>query len=90
MALNFTVRSARCTAAFAVLLLFSGILRSAEEPKAKSIAATVRCADSGAQDQDDMCVWVHPAEPALSTIIASDKEADKLFVYGLDGKALPA
>ncbi|OHB72936.1 MAG: hypothetical protein A2Z25_24795 [Planctomycetes bacterium RBG_16_55_9] len=37
-----------------------------------------------------MCVWVHPAEPALSTIIASDKEADKLFVYGLDGKALQA
>lgn len=90
MALTFTVCSARCTAAFAVLFLLSPVLRSAEEPTAKSIAATVRCADLDAADQDDMCVWIHPTEAALSTIIASDKEADKLFVYDLEGKAIQA
>lgn len=39
-------------------------------------------------DQDDMCVWVHPTDPALSTIITSDKHAGILFVYGMDGKAI--
>ncbi len=37
------------------------------------------------QDQDDSCIWVHPSDPALSTIIASDKAASLLLVYGLDG-----
>lgn len=88
MAMTFTVHSARCAAALAVLFSLSSALRSAEEPAAKSIAAIVRCADLNASDQDDMCVWVHPTEPALSTIIASDKEANKLFVYDLEGKAI--
>lgn len=40
------------------------------------------------QDQDDMCIWVHPSDPALSAIIASDKTAGKLFVYDLAGDTL--
>lgn len=88
MTMTFTVRSVRCAAVLAVLFSLSSVLRSAEEPAAKSIAAIVRCADLDARDQDDMCVWVHPTEPALSTIITSDKEADKLFVYDLEGKAI--
>jgi 3-phytase len=90
MALTFTVRSACCRAAFVVLFLLFPALRSAEEPMANPIAPTVRCADLAAEDQDDMCVWIHPTEPALSTIIASDKDADKLFVYNLTGKAIQA
>ncbi len=39
-------------------------------------------------DQDDMCIWVHPSNPALSTIITSDKHAGILFVYDMNGKAL--
>jgi 3-phytase len=39
-------------------------------------------------DQDDMCIWVHPTDPALSTIITSDKHAGILFVYDINGKAL--
>lgn len=88
MALTFTVRSTCCIVTFAVFSLFSSVLMSAEEPTEKSVAPTVRCADLNAADQDDMCVWIHPMNPALSTIIASDKEADKLFVYDLDGKAI--
>lgn len=40
------------------------------------------------KDQDDMCIWIHPTDPALSTIIASDKTADMLFVYDLDGNTI--
>ena len=39
-------------------------------------------------DQDDMCIWVHPADASLSTVIASDKSAGKLFVYDLAGNVL--
>ncbi len=39
-------------------------------------------------DQDDMCIWVHPDDPAQSTIITSDKHAGILFVYDMNGKAI--
>jgi 3-phytase len=48
----------------------------------------VTCAASGIGDQDDMCIWLHPEDPALSTIITSDKDKSTLFVYSLDGAAL--
>ena len=48
----------------------------------------VTCSASGSGDQDDMCIWLHPEDPALSTIIASDKEKSILFVYALDGETL--
>lgn len=35
-----------------------------------------------------MCIWVHPADPSRSTIIAADKKADTLFVYDLEGKTI--
>jgi uncharacterized repeat protein (TIGR02543 family) len=40
------------------------------------------------RDQDDMCFWIHPTDPTLSTIITSDKGAGKLFVYDLAGTTL--
>lgn len=46
------------------------------------------CKASTGEDQDDMCVWVHPKDPALSTIITADKTAGQLFVYDLTGKQL--
>ena len=48
----------------------------------------VTCVADGAGDQDDMCIWLHPDNPELSTIIASDKSRSKLFVYNLDGEEL--
>jgi 3-phytase len=39
-------------------------------------------------DQDDMCIWIHPADKSLSTIISSDKDANKIFVYDLEGNVL--
>ncbi len=39
-------------------------------------------------DQDDLCIWVHPSDPALSLLVTSDKAASKLFVYDLEGTTL--
>lgn len=51
-------------------------------------APTVTLAAPATGDQDDMCVWVHPTDPAMCTVITSDKAANKLIVYDLDGKVL--
>jgi len=39
-------------------------------------------------DQDDMCIWLHPTDKSLSTIIGSDKSSDKIYVYDLQGNLL--
>ncbi len=39
---------------------------------------------SGTDAADDPAVWIHPTDPALSTIIGTDKTAG-LVVYNLDG-----
>lgn len=43
---------------------------------------------SGSSDQDDMCIWLHPTDLSQSTIITSDKGANKLFVYDLNGNSI--
>ena len=52
------------------------------------LTSNLTLADPGISDQDDMCIWVHPTNHALSTIIASDKAANRLFVYDLTGHTL--
>lgn len=42
----------------------------------------------GSQDQDDMCIWLHPTDTSLSTIIASDKASGSVYVYDLGGSVL--
>lgn len=44
--------------------------------------------DSSARDQDDMCIWINQRNPQQSTVIASDKKADAVFVYDLSGRTL--
>ena len=44
--------------------------------------------DSLASNQDDMCIWIHPSDPAQSTIITSDKDSNFLFIYDLAGNTL--
>jgi 3-phytase len=39
-------------------------------------------------DTDDMCIWIHPTDTSLSTIIAADKAADNVVVYDLSGTPL--
>jgi 3-phytase len=54
------------------------------------VQSKVICLDNEAKDQDDMCIWVHPADPDKTTIIASDKKAERIFVYDLWGKTIQA
>jgi myo-inositol-hexaphosphate 3-phosphohydrolase len=64
-----------------------GILRDSyticDDPPSVQPVLTLNA--SGSSDQDDMCIWIHPTDPSLSTIITSDKSANKLFVYDLSG-----
>jgi 3-phytase len=41
-----------------------------------------------AKDQDDMAFWIDQTDSSRSTVITSDKEAGKLFVYDLLGRPL--
>src|SRR5262245_22812927 len=65
-----------------------GFLAQAITQKVKPVPATLACTAPQSRDQDDMCVWVHPADASQSTIITSDKKAKKLFVYDLEGKVI--
>lgn len=56
----------------------------------KPVPFKVKCSDRDSKDQDDMCIWIHPTDPSRSTIIASDKHANRVFVYDLEGKTIQA
>ncbi len=53
-----------------------------------ALRPVVECLAPDARDQDSVTVWVHPTDPGRSTLIASDKVADRLFVYDLSGHVL--
>jgi 3-phytase len=55
---------------------------------AQSVSSSLTLQAPGSGDQDDMCIWVHPTDPSQSTVISSDKDVNKLFVYNLDGSVL--
>jgi 3-phytase len=59
-------------------------------PPGRAAAPAVLCRDPAAKDQDDVAIWLHPTQGALSTIIASDKSAGRIFVYDLAGRTLQA
>jgi 3-phytase len=56
--------------------------------QAKSVTPNVKCSARDSQDQDDMCIWLHPSDPSRSTVICSDKKANQVFVYDLEGRTL--
>ncbi|MDP6635766.1 MAG: phytase [Phycisphaerae bacterium] len=60
---------------------------TADSPKTRPSPAVV-CTSRDVRDQDDMCIWIHPTDRSLSTIITADKAAHCLFVYDLKGKVL--
>ncbi len=53
-----------------------------------TVSPSLTLAAPGIHDQDDMTFWLHPSDPSQSTIIASDKAANRIFVYDLNGKKL--
>src|SRR5262245_42873205 len=87
---KYLVTKAKCAGVCATLgvlfVLHCGWLL-AKEP-IKPVESTVSCNDERARDQDDLCIWVHPTNPAQSAVIAADKAANRLWVYDLTGKTL--
>lgn len=43
--------------------------------------------ETGGDAADDPAIWINPADPAQSVVIATQKQSG-LYVYGLDGKVL--
>lgn len=43
---------------------------------------------TGASDQDDPAIWIHPTDQTKSVIYGSDKVANKIFVYSPAGSLL--
>ncbi len=73
----------------AVILIL--ILLPARAPVASDgspVQPTVSLLGAPALDQDDLCFWTHPSEPEKSTVIVSDKAANRIFVYDLNGQLL--
>ncbi len=54
-----------------------------------SAAATVETnpVRSSGDAADDSAIWIHPSDPARSTVIGTDKQAG-IAVYGLDGREI--
>ena len=77
---------------FAVLVkaqgLFSPRILHAQLKESTAVQSKVTLLADQVKDQDDLCIWVHPADRGSSTIITSDKEAGRIFVYDLEGQLL--
>ena len=55
---------------------------------AHPVTATMETAPVPSEDDaaDDPCIWIHPTDPSLSTIIGTHKkEGAGLLVYALEG-----
>lgn len=73
--------------------VLAGCVWSEDGPPApgpgEQVAATLETppVDSPGDAADDPAIWVHPVDPALSLIIATDKQLG-LYVYDVDGNLL--
>jgi 3-phytase len=48
----------------------------------------LRLSATGLVDTDDMCIWIHPTDTSLSTIIVADKETGKVVVFDIGGEVV--
>lgn len=56
--------------------------------QAQTVDPVMSLENNEIEDQDDMCIWIHPTDPSQSVLITADKAVDKLFVYDLDGNTV--
>ncbi len=82
------MKSLAAFAAFSVFIVMAMTLPAASDKNAAGPAPSIVCTSDKVRDQDDMCIWIHPSDKSLSTVIAADKAAGSLFVYDLAGKLL--
>lgn len=83
---RITARRCGVCIAFFTCLFACGTAAGADEAKKVRPAAETR-SPSPVGDADDICIWVHPEDPALSVVIGTDKKRG-LDLYGLDGRHL--
>ncbi len=67
---------------------FSTDPTSAQDPVQSSIEFAFRIENAAAVDQDDHCIWLNTLVPSQSRIICSDKSANSVFVYNLNGELM--
>ncbi len=73
---------------YGILLLgFLFFLLTVNLIPAQSVSPALSLKNDEIGDQDDMCIWIHP-DPKMSTVISSDKDVNKLFVYDLQGNTI--
>jgi 3-phytase len=84
-------RSLACSRLLAVAGSLIGLASHVPDAAPETVVTPrMSLADADARDQDDMCIWIHPTDRARSTLVVSDKEARKVFVYDLEGATLQA
>lgn len=71
-----------------VVLLVGKPLIAADQSSHPVIEPKVQLTHAEAGDQDDLCVWRDAADPSRSLVITSDKKANLIAVYDLQGKLL--
>jgi len=78
----------------ALLAILAGCVYSSDDGPSgpgpgEQVAATLETppVDSSGDAADDPAIWVHPVDPALSLVIATDKQLG-LYVYDVDGNLL--
>ena len=70
----------------ALLLALYGV--RTDDPVGVTASVETDPVPSGGDAADDPAIWVHPTDPAKSTVIGTDKAGGGLAVYGLDGKEI--
>ena len=68
----------------------AGEIAVAQDNGLPTLPAALRLGNNRALDQDDHCVWVDVERPRESRIICSDKSANKIFVYDMEGHVVQA
>lgn len=71
-----------------ILILMLLPARASKAADGSPVQPTVSLLGAPALDQDDLCFWTHPSEPEKSTVIVSDKAANRIFVYNLNGQLM--
>ena len=70
----------------ALILLLAGV--KADDPVVVQASVETEPVPSPGDAADDPAIWVHPEDPARSTVIGTDKAGGGLAVYGLDGRQI--
>ena len=76
------------TCLLALCALVAAVLGPLPARAVNGVSPIVTLVNADCGDQDDMCFWLHPQDLSRSTVIVSDKKANRLFVYDLQGHTL--